>query len=590
MYLEVERGEIRCGEQGWNEIFHQTESSILWANGCLNANLSPEERSKAISALSEKLSFKQADSLFVGGYFVVLADKQRQEIHILRDAMGQKSGYYHYDSKTEILVIGTNMHDIARNITTDLSKFHTDFLLYQQYVVDGSTIYENINEVPAGSLLYWTIGREVKCEEKMSLPIEYVENHLSEEENIRLLREHILHVHSNYAGADNVVYLSGGIDSCVMLASLHNICPDRVRAVSYRVAHTQSDETVYAKEVAHHLGYEPEIVTVDPMDKCIVSDYEADLMKANNPYEGNWIFRPRPTTIGDVRYFAGQDTRLHTPSVNKVDMDVLARISRLGMESSWLERGIVNLYEQISVALGLYNSADRRIKYSHFLLNAMVPEWFLLKRKFMADPVKYKTWGYDETNFRAICDWYALDLKKGMSPREIFNRIVERKWHEQYENDMRYMVDMGIREQVHVLLPFYDCELNRFASTIPWDLANKTMSGLSGFGNKKIQVNKYVLRKAFEKELPWSVMVRAKAVSLSQHLMMNGVFGKKVIQVLQDDLASKESFCRRFGHTDKAQEIIAREGKWVEKDAYLSKFANYLSALCVYYRKNVLGE
>ena len=590
MYLEVGREGIRLGEKSGNEVFHRMESRILWANGCINSNLSPEECAVAISALSDKLSFKQADRLFVGGYFVLLVDEQRKEIHMLRDTMGQRSGYYHYDASVGRLVIGTNMHDIARNITTDLSKFHTDFLLYQQYVVDGCTIYENIKEVPSGHILSWSAGGEVKCEEKKALPIEYVENDLSEVDNIRLLREHILRVHTNYAGADNVVYLSGGIDSCVMLASLHNICPDRVRAVSYRVANTRSDETVYAAEVARHLGYVPEIITVDPMDKNIVADYEADLMKANNPYEGNWIFRPRPVTRGDVRYFAGQDTRLHTPSVNKVDMEVFDRISRRGLKSSWLERGVVNVYERISLALGMYNSADRRIKYSHLLLNAMVPEWFLMKRKFMADPVKYKTWGYDETNFPAICDWYTLDLKKGMSPREIFNRIVERKWHEQYVNDMRYMVDMGIREQVQVLLPFYGCELNRFASTIPWELANRTMSGLSGFGNKKIQVNKYVLRKAFERELPWSVMVRAKAVSLSQHLMMNGVFGKKIIQVLQEDLGSKESLCRRFGYAGKAQEIIARDEKWVEKDAYLAKFANYLSALCVYYRCNVLGK
>ncbi len=588
MYLEIEREGIRYGKSGWNELFHRTGSRVLWANGCLNTHLSLEERSSAISVLSEKLSFEQADRIFVGGYFILLVDEQRKEVHMLRDTMGQKSGYYHYDTTTGRLIIGTNMHDIARNITTDLSKFHTDFLLYQQYVVNGYTIYENIKEVPVGHSLRWVAGGTVECEEKKDLPIEYKENDLSEEENIRLLREHILHVHADYAGNENVVYLSGGIDSCVMLASLHNICPNQVRTVSYRVANTQSDETVYARKVANYLGYEPEIITIDPTDKHIVADYEADLMKANNPYEGNWIFRPQPKVRGDIRYFAGQDTRLHTPSVNKVDMWVLDRISRHGMTSSWLGKELVKAYEQISLSLGLYNSADRRIKYSHLLISAMVPEWFILQRKFMADPVKYGTWGYDKTNFKAICDWYAIDLKKGMLPREIFNRIVERKWHEQYINDMRYMVDMGIREQVHVILPFYDYELNRFASTIPWELANRTMSGLSGFGNKKIRVNKYVLRKAFSKELPWNVMVRAKAVSLSQHLMMNGVFGNKITQVLREDLASKESFCRRFKYDKKAQEIIAHEGKWLLKDAYLSKFANYLSALCVYYRNNVV--
>lgn len=61
----------------------------------------------------------------------------------------------------------------------------------------------------------------------------------------------------------------------------------------------------------------------------------------------------------------------------------------------------------------------------------------------MADPVKYKTWRYDMSNFEKICDWYRVDLHAGMSSREIFNRLIEKKWQEQYTDDIRYMVDMA---------------------------------------------------------------------------------------------------------------------------------------------------
>lgn len=108
------------------------------------------------------------------------------------------------------------------------------------------------------------------------------------------------------------------------------------------------------------------------------------------------------------------------------------------------------------------------------------------------------------------------------------------------------MVDMAHNRGVTTVLPFYEQRFNQFASTIPWKLANKTMAGLDGFSNKPVRVNKYVLRKAFEKELPWNIMVRAKAVSLSSHLMMNGVLGIRVEQTLRDDLRSSDSFCRRL--------------------------------------------
>ena len=89
---------------------------------------------------------------------------------------------------------------------------------------------------------------------------------------------------------------------------------------------------------------------------------------------------------------------------------------------------------------------------------------------------------------------------------------------------------------------------------------------------------------------PWNIMVRAKAVSLSSHLMMNGVLGIRVEQTLRDDLRSSDSFCRRFGYQAKAREIIAHRSKWEMKNSYMVTFANYLSALCVYYRKNVVKK
>lgn len=591
MYIEICGNSIRIGRVESDEIFLDDGERIFWAYGLMNRNISKKEFFATVSVLRSELSHQLANRIFAGGYFIVLVDRKSGMLNMMRDSMGQKSGYYYFDSLTERLVVATNMHDIAYNVSTDINKFYTDFLLYQQFIPDGYTIYEDVNEVRIGEMLHYIPRGTLQSIERESLPIEYSENDYSEEENIRLLREKILEVHADWAGENNVVYLSGGIDSCVMLASLHNICPEQTRVVSYRIAGSSQDETIYAQELASYLGYNTEVVTVDPADPKIVADYEDDLQKMNNPVFGNWIFRPHLSNDISVRYFAGQDTRLHTPSVNSVDMKVIDRISHQGT-GGWgaFGKGVVDLYERLSCLLKLYNAADRRVKYSHLLVNALVPKWFILRRKFMADPVKYKTWRYDMSNFEKICDWYRVDLHAGMSSREIFNRLIEKKWQEQYTDDIRYMVDMAHNRGVTTVLPFYEQRFNQFASTIPWKLANKTMAGLDGFSNKPVRVNKYVLRKAFEKELPWNIMVRAKAVSLSSHLMMNGVLGIRVEQTLRDDLRSSDSFCRRFGYQAKAREIIAHRSKWEMKNSYMVTFANYLSALCVYYRKNVVKK
>lgn len=590
MQIKIGDNPISLGHVESDEIFREEDGRIFWAYGSVKRNVPKEEFSAIVSELTLGLTPRLADRLFAGGYFIVTINQKSGELIMMRDPMGQKSGYFHFDPVDRRLIVATNMHDIARSISTDMDKLYTDFLLYQQFIPDGHTIYREVKEVRTGETLRYRPEEGVHTVDRKSLPIEYTENDFSENENIRLLREKILQVHAGWAGGDNMVYLSGGIDSCVMLASLHGICPERVRAVSYRIAGTSQDETVYAREVASFLGYKPDVITIDPTDPKIVLDYEADLQKMNNPVPGNWIFRPHLSNDSSVRYFAGQDTRLHTPSVNRVDMKVLERISRRGTNGGVLGKGVVSLYEWLSCLLKFYNADDRRIKYSHLLINALVPEWFIQRRKFMADPVKYKTWGYDMSNFATICDWYRLDFRQGMSSREIFNRIVEKKWQEQYTDDIRYMVDMGRMCGISTLLPFYEEELNRFASTIPWELANRTMTGLDGFSDRRIKVNKYVLRKAFEQELPWNIMVRAKAVSLSTHLMMNGTLGEKVEQTLREDLAASESFCKRFGYEAKAREIIAKSGHWVTKDAYLVTLSGYLSALCVYYRENVVKK
>lgn len=530
---------------------------------------------------------ENAKKIFAGGYFIVIYDPEEKKTVLLRDVSGIKSGYYHFNPDSHILYISTNMHSIASAISTDLSKFYTDFLLFQQFVPDGYTIYENIYEVKTGEKIEINIESGIVSQVEDVLPIQFFENSYSESENISLLRDKIIAAHAELVGNDNIIYLSGGIDSCAMLASLHNICSDKVRTVSFRIKGTSQDETVYAKAVADHLGYKIDVIEVDPTNKEIIQNYEDDVQVLNNPIIGNWMFRIPGTTYGAEHYFAGQDTRLHTPSVNKVDQWVISNVSQGQTGIHFINKALISSYEAIAYYLGFYNSSNRKIKYSHLLIAALDYVSYFERRKFQIDPLKYKSWKYDMTNFELIRSYYHLDLKRGMLEREIFNRIVELKWKEQYTDDIRYMVDMGRLVNGNMMMPFYQDELNLFESTIPWKMANKEIEGVDGFKNKKLKVNKYILRKAFEKELPWKIMVRAKAVSLSGYLMLNGVLGNKIVEVLKNDLESSHSFCKRFGHEVNARYIISKQNKWLTTDSYLIIFANYLSCLCLYY-KNII--
>ena len=586
MDIIFDLNDLKISHVKCDEIKREIDGKYLLAYGFERNNLKDVE--KKYGELVVDFNHENAKKIFAGGYFIALFDIEKKEVFLLRDISGIKTGYYGYDETSSTLYISTNMHYVASMMSTDLSKLYTDFLLYQQFIPDGYTIYEDVHELEIGTLLKFNITGGTYSKTRSDLPISFTENNFSEEENISLLRDKIIVAHEELIGNNNIVYLSGGIDSCAMLASLHNICPNNGNTISFKIKGTTQDETLYANKVAKYLGYKLEIIETSPNDCKLIANYEDDIMSVNNPIIGNWIYRMRGTINGNEHYFAGQDTRLHTPSVNGIDKWVISNISKGKISDSCLKKWIISLYENFAYIFKFYNSPNRRIKYSHLLLSALDYKLFLLRRKFQVDPLKYKSWKYDLTNFNSIADYYQLDLKSGMSEREIFNRIVKLKWQEQYTDDIRYMVDMGRLVNGFMMMPFYQDELNLFESTIPWNYANKEIDGLDGFKNKRIKVNKYILRKAFEAELPWDIMVRAKAVSVSGHLMLNGALGNKIIEIIKNDLLSPDSFCKRFGHEYKARQIIAKQSKWQPKDTYFLIYANYLGALCIYYKKNIL--
>lgn len=127
MYIEICGNSIRIGRVESDEIFLDDGERIFWAYGLMNRNISKKEFFATVSVLRSELSHQLANRIFAGGYFIVLVDRKSGMLNMMRDSMGQKSGYYYFDSLTERLVVATNMHDIAYNVSTDINKFYTDF-------------------------------------------------------------------------------------------------------------------------------------------------------------------------------------------------------------------------------------------------------------------------------------------------------------------------------------------------------------------------------------------------------------------------------------------------------------------------------
>lgn len=533
-------------------------SVYLFCNLSFDLNLKPEIKS-FLQNFDTSISLEELEEHLPGGYFIICYSKIDKEVICFRDTSGLKSGYYTIDRQN--LIIGTNCHKVAKaGNVKNLNKKVTDTLLATEFIIDGHTIYEGVKEFFIGTKYVLDKKQKKFClKSHNSLDLAVRDNDLTYDQNKKTLRDKIIQTHSKLAGNSNVVYLSGGIDSCVMLAALDEVVPSKmIHNVSYRVKGTNQDETYYAKKAATHLGYDCEVIDIDPQDENFVEALTEQILEMNNPYIGMFIFMPQNKGKG-VHYFAGQDTRLHTPDINFVDQFCFNLITKGNLKTGQkkLLGSLLKNYYKSS-----YSASDNKvIKNLDRLASVLSPEDYLKYFLLKANPYKLSKLGLEDIDFSLIKNYYPLDLKEVKNNRDLFNKIVQKKWGEQYTDDIRYMSELGSNMKGYMQMPFYDIDLSRFSSSIPFEYTTKYTLGTDKFSNDKVKVNKVLLREAFAEKLSPEVVYRKKAVSLTVFLLFNGALGKLVKSYILKDLKKSDSLIKEFGYEKFINKFLSSD-KW----------------------------
>lgn len=543
----------------------------------IDCNLTMLGFEKALSALkSTQISHELFSEIFNDNFFIVILKKETGQIEIFRDVSGVKSGYISFVGSD--VFIGSIVHDVA--LISGVETFDEESivqLLYSDYLFDGQTIYSEIQEVKMGTQCIINESKIV-TKHRIKLHFEERDNNLSEVENILELREQIEKAHLPYISECNTVFLSGGLDSIAMLIAV-NSQTNRLNTVSYKVKGTQQDETEYAVNISKHLEIENTITTIDPQDASIYQNFEKRIMYMNNPYVGMWIFGSFDTNTKTM-FYAGQDSRLHTPSLN--DVDKLAfRLFRFRKILLPLNFFAVMIRKFLSNFLSM-NSKSRISRGIFKLTFVLDPVNYIKKFYFKLSLDNYERLNLPIEGWKKIENKYNVDWNSVKSRRDLYNKIVKVKWREQYINDIRYLQDIARLNKSYIAMPFYNQNLVKFSSSIPFSLSVKTMIGRKKFGNKKTLVNKYILRKAFRNEMTDKVYYRDKAVSQTLHLLFNGILGQKIKSVIRKDLDSNKSFIKKYEKEEYVKKFMAFDNKWkVENEPYLLKIYT-IGTLCIY--------
>lgn len=569
-YLSVEETELRVEHAGW--------TVCIDAPLCSTRRDELEHDAKRLIALLQTGDPSRLDRSFFealfGGHFVAIAHNQSSgRIYVLRDVAGAKTVYYAADDNT--LFVGNVQSEVAKALpNARISERSTRLMMVLDYYYDGDTQFSQVSEVRMGAVLASDDEGALVPYIQFDLALEKHENGQHQSENVRLLRDGILKAHEKRIGSENVVLLSGGIDSSVMLASLRMIVdPSRLRALSFKVKGTNEDETTYAAKLARALDVPIEVVEVDPMDQAHFRGFEDDLLAMNNPYAGRFIYGNLPGG-GNSVFFAGQDTRLHTPDMNRLDQFAFAFLPLQHQPTSRATARLLvdHVLRPITSIDGSYGTAPRWRRGLHRAALAPDLDRYLQRFLFNIDETRLRELGINGEGVRQYAERVAIDCASVHNTRDLYNRIVARRWPTQYTDDMRYLQDLGRLNRTHVALPFYDIDLARLSSGLPMAQTTRFVTGQGKYDARRTRVNKALLRDAFRSELPADLLMRAKAVSNTHHLLYSGVMGQKIRAILAADLArGAEAIVRRLQVTDYVSKFMAMTEYRSEDEKFLSQ-------------------
>jgi asparagine synthase (glutamine-hydrolysing) len=204
---------------------------------------------------------------FIGMFGLAVWDRRERALTLCRDRLGEKPLYYGWAGST--FLFGSELKAIAAHPDFDATISHDSLALFIRHnnVPAPRSIYQQVRKVPPGSCItlhaddgvgawpepvpYWSLANAVAAGRAAPFMA-------SDREAIdaldSLLRDAVRR--QMLADVPLGAFLSGGIDSSVIVALMQATGTGHARTFSIGFAESGYDEAVHAAAVARHLGTE----------------------------------------------------------------------------------------------------------------------------------------------------------------------------------------------------------------------------------------------------------------------------------------------------------------------------------------------
>ncbi|MDP2834228.1 MAG: asparagine synthase (glutamine-hydrolyzing) [Pseudomonadota bacterium] len=212
----------------------------------------------------------------VGMFALAVWDRQNRTLTLARDRLGEKPLYYGWQG--EIFLFGSELKALRAHpaFAGEVDRAALDLFLRRGYVPAPHSIYRGINKLPPGTLLtlggrdaaprpYWTVVEARRAGRDEPLP---ADEGACLDRFESLLRESI--TGQMVADVPLGAFLSGGIDSSLVVALMQSISARPVRTFTIGFAEQGYDEAGHARAVAAHLGTQHTELYVSPQQAMAV--------------------------------------------------------------------------------------------------------------------------------------------------------------------------------------------------------------------------------------------------------------------------------------------------------------------------------
>ena len=217
---------------------------------------------ETLLAAIEALGIEKALTQSVGMFAFALWDRQTRQLTLARDRLGEKPLYYGWSG--ESFLFGSDLAALRRHPDWqgEINRDALTLLLRHNYIPAPHSIYHGISKLMPGTFrvfdaknrdsretIYWSVFDVARV--GLETPFTGTPNEAVDETE-RLLRQSL----SGQMIADVPLgaFLSGGIDSSAVVATMQAHSPIPVKTFTIGFESEVYDEAKHAKRIAHHLG------------------------------------------------------------------------------------------------------------------------------------------------------------------------------------------------------------------------------------------------------------------------------------------------------------------------------------------------